>query len=154
MDKMTRLKDGNYIGIAALEIDRIPAAANLDADVLISLKKNMTMFAEMVNVVAHGSNQQDTVLELLCVTIPASGQTYAAQPKLFIVIRKFGRSAAIIESKLNSFCDSCSASLQSTSYTLKSREESWQDLQQYLAGIREDSALSLEKQVRIGQISG
>lgn len=154
MDKMTRLKDGNYIGIAALEIDRIPAATNLDTDVSVALKKNMTMFAEMVNVVAHGSNQQDTVLELLCVTIPASGQTYAAQPKLFIVIRKFGRSPAMIESKLNSFCESCSASLQSTSYTLKNREESWQDLQQYLAGVQEDSALSLEKQVRIGQISG
>ena len=61
MEKMTRLKDGNIIGIAALEIDMIPAAANLAPDGSAALKKNMTMFAEMVNVVAHGSNQQDTV---------------------------------------------------------------------------------------------
>ena len=152
MEKFTRLKDGNSIGIAALEIDMIPAAANLDSDSSVALKKNMTMFAEMVNVVAHGSNQQDTVLELLCITTPITGQTYEAQPRLFIVIRKFGRNAATIESKLKSFCDSCSASLQSTSYTLKSIDESWNDLRLYISGVKEDSVLSLEKQVRIGQL--
>ena len=154
MEKMTRLKDGNHIGIAALEIDMIPAAVNLDSDNAVALQKNMSMFAEMLNVVAHGSNQQDTVLELLCVTTPAAGQTYEAQPKLFIVIRKFGRNPSTIASKLNSFCSSCAASLQSTAYTLKNSDESWNDLHLYLAGVHEESALSLEKQVRIGQITG
>lgn len=154
MKKITRLKDGNHIGIATLEIDMIPAATNLDADISVALKKNMTMFAEMVNVVAHGSNQQDTVLELLCVTTPVTGQTYKAQPKLFIIIRKFGRNPVTIESKLKSFCDSCAASLQSTLYIIKSAEESWEDLQHSVSSIQEESSLSLEKQVRIGQISG
>lgn len=154
MKKITRLKDGNCIGIAALEIDMIPAATSLDADISVALKKNMTMFAEMVNVVAHGSNQQDTVLELLCVTTPVTGQTYKAQPKLFIIIRKFGRNPVIIESKLKSFCDSCAASLQSTLYIIKNAEESWEDLQHSVSSIQEESSLSLEKQVRIGQISG
>lgn len=153
MKRLTRLKDGNHIGIAALEIDMIPAAAILDSDNSTALKKNMTVFAEMINTVAHGSIQQDTVLELLCVTTPITGQAYKAQPKLFIVARKFGRNAATIESKLRTFCDSCSASLQSTSYKLKSVDESWEDLQHYIAGVREESALSLEKQVRIGQFS-
>ena len=98
MKKMTRLKDENHIGIAALEIDMIPAAAILDSDNSAALKKNMTMFGEMVNVVAHGSNQQDTVLELLCITTPITGQTYEAQPKLSIVVRKFGRNPVTIAS--------------------------------------------------------
>ena len=153
MKRLTRLKDGNYIGIAAIEIDMIPAAANLDSDNSTALKKNMIMFAEMLNVVAHDSNQQDTVLELLCVTTPIMGQTYEAQPRLFIVVRKFGRSSVTIESKLRSFCDSCSASLQSTSYLVKSVDESWNDLQRFISDIHEESTLSLEKQVRIGQIS-
>lgn len=153
MNRLTRLQDGNTIGIAALEIEMIPAAANLDPDLPTALKKNVTMFAEMVNIVAHGSNQQDTVLELLCVTAPVYGQAYAAQPKLFVVIRKFGRNPLTIESQLKSFCDSCSASLQSTSYTLKSMDESWNDLQLLISGVREESSLSLEKQVRVGQIS-
>ena len=154
MEKLTRLKDGNLIGVAALEIDMIPAAANLDADTAAALRKNVTMFAEMVNVVAHGSNQQDTVLELLCVTKAVSGQTYDAQPCLFIVIRKFGRDPGAIEAKLRSFCDSCSASLQSSSYVVKSMDTSWTDLQACLSGIRQESALSLEKQVRIGSFPG
>ena len=82
MEKLTRLKDGSYIGVATLEIDMIPAASNLDADTNVALKKNMTMFAEMVNVVAHGSNQQDTVLEILCITKSITGQTYEAQPHI------------------------------------------------------------------------
>lgn len=153
MEKLTRLKDGNYIGIAAIEIEMIPLAVNIDSEKAIALKKNMTMFSEMVNVVAHGSSQQDTVLEMICVTVPISGQTYEAQPKLFIVIRKFGRNPSFIESKLKSFCDSCYASLESMMYKLKSMDESWHDLQLYISEIHEESTLSLEKQVRIGQFS-
>ncbi len=154
MEKLTRLKDGNHIGIAAIEVDMIPTATNLDTDVLVALKKNMTMFAEMVNVVAHGSSQQDTVLELLCITTPVNGQSYKAQPKLYIIVRKFGRNPGAIQAKLKSFCDSCAASLQSMSYTIKNDKESWEDLKLFVSGIHEESSLSLEKQVRIGQISG
>ena len=154
MEKLTRLKDGSFIGIAVLEIDMIPAAVNIDADTSVALKKNMTMFAEMVNVVAHSSNQQDTALELLCVTTPVYGQTYEAQPKLFVVIRKYGRNPNVITSKLNTFYENCSASLQSMSFTVKQAQPSWEDLQLSLAAIQEDSVLSLEKQVRIGTISG
>ncbi len=132
----------------------IPAAANLDSDTAAALKKNMTMFAEMVNVVAHGSSQQDTALELLCVTKSVSGQTYDAQPIIFIVIRKFGRNQRLIEEKLRTFCDSCAASLQASAYTIKSADRSWDDLRELLSGIKETSALSLEKQVRIGTLTG
>lgn len=124
MEKLTRLKDGSYIGVATLEIDMIPAASNLDADTNVALKKNMTMFAEMVNVVAHGSNQQDTVLEILCITKSISGQTYEAQPHIFIAVRKFGRNPTSIEQKLKAFCDNCSASLQSSSYTVNTADQS------------------------------
>ena len=154
MEKLTKLKDGSYIGIAVLEIDMIPAAANLDVDVAVALKKNMTMFAEMVNIVAHSSIQQDTVLELLCATEAVTGQTYEAQPHLFVVIRKYGRYSAIIAEKLKSICDSCAASLQSTSFIIKSPDASWDGLCNALFALQESSALSLEKQVRIGTLSG
>ena len=154
MEKLTRLKDGSYIGVATLEIDMIPAASNLDADTNVALKKNMTMFAEMVNVVAHGSNQQDTVLEILCITKSISGQTYEAQPHIFIAVRKFGRNPTSIEQKLKAFCDNCSASLQSSSYTVNTADQSWEDLKTLLSGVEKKSVLSLEKQVRIGTLSG
>ena len=154
MEKLTRLKNGGYIGIAAIEIEMIPSASNLDSDTTAALKKNVSMFAEMVNVVAHGSSQQDTVLELLCVTEAVSGQTYDAQPYLFIVIRKFGRNPYVIEEKLRTFCDSCSASLQSSAYIVNSADKSWEDMRELLFGIQESSALSLEKQVRIGTFTG
>ena len=154
MEKLTRLKDGSYIGIAAIEIEMIPLAANLDSDASAALKKNVSMFAEMVNVVAHGSVQQDTVLELLCVTKSVTGQTYEAQPNLFIVIRKFGRNPNAIEEKLRTFCDSCSASLQSSAFIVKSVAQSWSDVRELLSGIQENSTLSLEKQVRIGTFTG
>ena len=151
MKKMTRLKDGSLIGIAALEIEMIPSAENLASDLAAALKSNLAAFAEIVNTAAHSSAQQDTVLELLCVTESIRGQSYEARPILFIVIRKFGRDPARIESRLQSFCTGCAASLQSMSYILKSPEESWQDLQRLVSGIREETALSLEKQIRIGR---
>lgn len=152
MERLTRLKDGNYIGATALEIEMIPSAANIDADISIALKKNVSVFAEMVNVVAHGSNQQDTVLELLCVTASVSGQTYEAQPKLFLIIRKFGRDPERIKAKLKSFYETCSSSLQTSSFVLNPVEESWTNLKRLMNGVQEESALSLEKQVRIGTL--
>lgn len=154
MDKLTRLKDGNYIGTAALRIEMIPSSANLDPDIMVALKKNVSLHAEMVNVVAHGSTQQDTVLELLCITKEVAGQTYEAQPCLFLVIRKYGSQPNIIKSKLQAFCDSCSASLQSSSYIVKSESDSWIDLQNALSSVQEASVFSLEKQVRIGTFPG
>lgn len=154
MEKLTKLRDGSFIGISAIEINMIPAASNLDADETVALKKNVSMFAEIVNVVAHGSNQQDTVLELLFATKAIKGQTYDAQPHIFITIRKYGRNPAMIEQKLKSFCDSCSASLQSASYIVHSDDQSWINLQDCLKGIETASTLSLEKQVRIGTLSG
>lgn len=154
MKKLTKLKDGNYIGIEAVEIEMIPSAVSLDPDAAAAKKRNTVLFSEMVNTVAHGSNQQDTVLELLCVTKAAVGQTYDAQPTLFVVIRKFGRDPSVIEKQLQSFYDNCSVSLQAASYMVKSAETSWTDLQILLLGIQEASALSLEKQVRIGTIAG
>ena len=154
MEHITRLKDGNYIGTAALEIEMIPAAANLDADVSKALKTNVSTFAEMVNVVSHGFQQQDTVLELLCITALVTGQTYAAQSKLFIVIRKYGRSTTVIQSRLDAFLDTCLAALQSASYVVKNADESWRDLTALLGSLKEQTVLSLEKQVRVGSIPG
>ena len=154
MEKITRLKDGNFIEIAALEIEMIPSAANIDPDLSAAMKKNMMVFAEMVNMTTHGSGQQDTVLELLCVTEPVSGQAYQAQPKMFVIIRKFGRNPALLETKLKSFCENCSASLNSLGFILKSPGKSWEDLNRSVSGIHEECCLSLEKQVRVGQLYG
>ena len=101
MERITRLKDGNYIGIAAIEIEAIPTSANLDEDLNAALKKNVSMYAEMLQITSQEATQQDTVIELLCITVPISGQTYAAQPKLFLVFRKFGRNPEIIQQKLH-----------------------------------------------------
>ncbi|MBR2198087.1 MAG: hypothetical protein IJ909_06670, partial [Fibrobacter sp.] len=67
---------------------------------------------------------------------------------------KFGRNPNAIEEKLRTFCDSCAASLQSSAYKVKSPDKSWSDLRVLLSEIQENSALSLEKQVRIGSFTG
>lgn len=154
MKKLTKLKDGHYIGMAAIKIDMIPSAENLDSDIKVALKKNLALYAEVVNMLAHGSNLQDTVLEMLCITKKVSNQSYEAQPNLFLVIRKFGSQPSLLDAKIQAFCDSCSASLQSSSYTVQSAGDSWDDLQVALSSIKEESVLSLEKQVRVGTLPG
>ena len=154
MKKLTKLKDGHYIGMAAIKIDMIPSAENLDSDIKVALKKNLALYAEVVNMLAHGSNLPDTVLEMLCITKKVSNQSYEAQPNLFLVIRKFGSQPSLLDAKIQAFCDSCSASLQSSSYTVQSAGDSWDDLQVALSSIKEESVLSLEKQVRVGTLPG
>ena len=154
MDRIIHLKDGNHIGVSVLEINSIPTASNLDADVFIALKKNMTLFAELLNMIAQGAIQQDTVAELLCVSMPVDGQVYSAKLHIFLVFRKHGKSTVSIQTKLRAVHDSCSASLQSSSYITNDAESSWQACTDVLLSIQEDSVLSLEKQVRTGTMPG
>lgn len=154
MERITRLKDGNCIGIAALEIEAIPASVNLDEDSNAALKKNASMYAEMLQIAAQGASQQDTVIELLCLTVPISGQTYAAQPRLFLVFRKFGRNQEVIQQKLRAMTGNCLASLQASAYIVKQAETSWDTLQEALNGIQEEALISIEKNVRVGSLPG
>lgn len=154
MERMTHLKDGSCIGIAAIEIETIPASANLDEDPNVALKKNVSMYAEMLQMAAQGASLQDTVIELLCVTVPISGQTYVAQPKLFLVFRKFGRDQELIRKKLHAIAGNCFASLQASAYIVKRTENSWNALQEALNGIQEETLISIEKKVRIGTLPG
>lgn len=154
MERITRLKDGNCIGIAAIEIEAIPASANLDEEPNAALKKNASMYAEMLQIAAQGASQQDTVIELLCLTVPISGQTYAAQPKLYLVFRKFGRNQDLIQQKLHAMAGNCFASLQASAYIVKRTDDSWKTLQEALNGVQQGSMISIEKNVRIGTLPG
>jgi len=154
VERITRLRDGNRIGIAAIEIEEIPAAANLDEESNAALKKNASMYAEMLQIAAHGASQQDTVIELLCLTEPISGQAYTAQPRLFLVFRKHGRYQETISQKLKAIVGSCVASLQASAYIVKNADDSWETLQSLLNGVREESLISIEKNVRVGTLPG
>ena len=154
MERITHLKDGNCIGIAAIEIEAIPASANLDEEPNAALKKNASMYAEMLQIAAQGASQQDTVIELLCLTVPISGQTYAAQPKLYLVFRKFGRNQDLIQQKLHAMAGNCFASLQASAYIVKRTDDSWKTLQEALNGVQQGSMISIEKNVRIGTLPG
>lgn len=154
MERITRLKDGNLIGLAALEIEAIPASTSIDEDNASALKKNASIFAEMLNMAAQGASQQDTVVELLCITTPVTGQAYSAKPHMFLVFRKYGKNLGIIQSKLSSMVSNSRASLQSSSYIVKKDEVSWNSLQEALQKISGNTVLSLEKSVRVGTIPG
>lgn len=154
MERITRLKDGSIIGMSALEIEAIPADANMDEDTASALKKNASVFAEMLNMASQGVSQQDTVVELLCITEPVSGQTYSAKPRLFLVFRKYGKNAANMQTRLTTMLNSGAASLRSSAYIVKKEDASWQSLQEAIRRISGNTVLSLEKSVRVGTIPG
>ena len=112
----------------------------------------MILFAELLNMISQGAIQQDTVAELLYISMPVDGQIYSAQPHIFLVFRKHGKSIVSIQTKLRAVHEGCSASLQSSSYITGDMESSWQSYTEALLSIRENSVLSLEKQVRTGTI--
>lgn len=154
MERVTQLRDGNCIGIAALEIEAIPAATSIDEEQAVAFKKNVSLYAEILNLATQGAVQQDTAIELLCVTVPESGQAYSAKPRLFLVFRKFGKNASLLLSKLKGIASNCVASLQASSYIVRNETDSWKELMNALQGLSEESVVSLEKSVRIGSIPG
>lgn len=154
MERIVRLKKGNFIGSSALEIKSIPSTSNLDADMPRALKKKVALFAELLKMIIQGAVEQNTVAELLYISTPVSGQVYLAQPRIFLVFRKYGRSVASIQAQMDALCERCSASLQSSSYVVGDVASSWQACAHAVQNMREESVISLEKQVRTGTIPG
>lgn len=154
MERVTRLRNGHFIGIAVLAIEAIPVTKNIDEDQAVALKKNASLFAEILNTATQETVQQDIAIELLCITVPENGQIYTAKPKLFIVIRKYDKTANNLLSWLEAIAVNCAASLQASSYIVKNEIDSLRELTNTLQGISEESIVSLEKSVRIGSIPG
>ena len=147
--RITALKDGSCIGVEVLAIDAVPLSENLDDDTEQAIQKNIAVFSEILNAVFHDSSQQDTVVELLCSTVPVTGQVYAARLQFFVILRKFSRRRDTLAARMKNLRDSCTAAMESASYLLKNERDSWTELERSLGNIQESAVLSIEKQLRI-----
>lgn len=148
---LSELEDGTCVACQAFEITAIPLATRLNQDMLAAIRSNTATFLEML-ISAHGlSGMQDTVLELLFATVPAVRQIYAAQIRIFLILRKYGEDPSLLAKSMRMLANNLRTSLEGGHYTCQEKPEDDEDFRQLLSGIRMESVYQLERIKKLSQ---
>ena len=103
MYEVVTLGDQVYGGFLAAEILSVPASDLIDENVNQAKKKNQTFFQQFLSGVHRIGINGDVSVEILFTSSEVTDQTYKAQVRLFLIMRKLGRSEQDVRSALASY---------------------------------------------------
>lgn len=103
MYELISLGNGIYGGFRAAEIISIPTSELIDSKIETAKKKNQTFFQQFLTGVHRAGSQGDISVELMFTSTAVKDQTYNAQVRLFLIMRKWGYSAEKVQAALDSF---------------------------------------------------
>jgi len=97
--KTIELANGQYVGISIAEVTAIPFFELFSKDVGQSNAMNQAQFVQLVSAFHRKSETNRAAIELFWKSVAVDNQTYQAQVKLYIIVRKIGmdKSATTLE---------------------------------------------------------
>ena len=103
MYELITLGNGIYGGFRAAEIISIPTSELIDSVKEIAKRKNQTFFQQVLSGAHRWGSQGEISVELMFTSTAVSNQTYKAQVRLFLIMRKLGYSLKEVQTALDSF---------------------------------------------------
>ena len=103
MFEVVSLGNDRFCGFRVAEIVSIPSAELIDSSMETAKKKNQTFFSQFLSGIHRIGKQGDVSVELMFSSSAVSDQTYKAQVRLFLIIRKFAESAEEVSTSLDAF---------------------------------------------------
>lgn len=103
MYEVVTLGNQVYGGFLAAEILSVPASDLIDENVNQAKKKNQTFFQQFLSGVHRIGISGDVSVEIMFTASEVRDQTYKAQVRLFLIMRKLGRSEQEVRSALDSY---------------------------------------------------
>ncbi len=147
-----RLKNGGLIGWSVLEVTAIPLSETLGENLNEVLDRRDSLFADLMRTIAGFGDQQNTFVELLCIGQPVQKQVYSAQPRLFVVFRRFSSTRADAENCLSSLMKNWLSALTAFGYSVKPADD--KAFSSLISSIQSESILSVEKQPGTAMVPG
>lgn len=118
MIRTTKLKNGLSIGCKVAEITSVPYFELFDKSLDRANYMNQVFFTQLVTGLHRRSEINQTAFELLFVSVGVTDQTYKAQVKIYVILRRMGADAGVIEQSLSGSCLSLKNDFEDKSFSV------------------------------------
>ena len=112
------LANGRHIGMSIAEITAIPDHELYDKNLSSANKMNQVLFTQLVSAFHRKAEANFAALELLWQSVAVDNQTYKAQVKLFVIIRKICRDKASAISETDAMMQSVKNDLEDKNFSI------------------------------------
>lgn len=109
---------GRCVAYSVAEITAVPHFELINRDVERAATQNQMFFSQMISGLLRLADLESTAFEIIFQSVPVSNQTYAAQVKIFFVIRKIGDSKQELLSYISDLSDNLKNDLENQNYTV------------------------------------
>ena len=118
MVKTIELANGHFIGLSIAEVNSVPYFELLDKDPIRAYSVNQILFTQIMSAFHRKSASDYASLELLWHSAPVDNQTYDAQVRFYIIIRKIDQSSSFVVESVDSLMKSIKNDLEDKNYSL------------------------------------
>jgi len=147
MVKSMALVNGQHIGMAIAEVTAIPFYELYDKDMERANNLNQVLFTQLVSAFHRKVEANFAALELLWQSVAVENQTYKAQVKLYVIVRKIGADGSAVKASVNNMMQSIKNDLEDKNFAVfvLSSSKELDEFEQSLRQISIDKTLSVAK---------
>ena len=102
MARNLELANGQHIGMAIAEVTAIPFFSLFDKDLERANNMNQVLFTQLISAFHRKSEANFATLELFWQSVAVDNQTYKAQVKLHVIVRKIGSDKDAVAASVDS----------------------------------------------------
>mgnify|MGYP001258237517 CR=1 FL=1 len=145
--KILELANGKSIGMAIAEVTTIPFYELFDKDMERANKLNQVLFSQLISSFHRKSVANYTALELLWQSEEVDNQTYKAQVKLFIIVRKIGEDVNELIASIGNMMQSIKNDLEEKNFVTNifSSDHEFEDFELSFVHMNTRKVISVSK---------
>lgn len=150
MVRLAKLKSGGVAGLVVCEVTAVPYYELLHKDLDRACHINQVLFSQIVTGFYRRAALNAASLEILWQSVPVENQTYAAQVRQYILLRRIGSDAMSLTMALEQQAQELANELREKNFEIAffSDEDSYAGFAAQLAGCRTDTVLGIGKKER------
>lgn len=151
MIRTLELANGNFVSMAIAEVVSVPYYEFYSKDIDRANYMNQVLFTQILQSLHRKSEYENTSFELLFQSVAVDNQTYKAQVKMFVLIRKIGNVKVKNETDVSDFIDSIKQDMEDKNFSVYifDEEKDFDDFTDSLAGCDYSHKLSVSKNEKL-----
>ena len=147
MIKTLELANGMFVSMAIAEVTSVPFFELFSKDLDRANYMNQVLFTQILQAMHRKSDAENTAFEFLFQSIGVDNQTYKAQVRLFIIVRRIGDEKSANESFIYDMMSSIKNDLEDKNYSISifDTEEDYKLFEESLSKTNCSKSLSISK---------
>lgn len=141
------LANGKFVSVSIAEVTAVPYYELFSKDLDRANYMNQVLFTQLLQAMHRKVDAENTAFEFLFQSVGVDNQTYKAQVKLFIIIRRIGDDRASNEALIHNMIFSIKKDLETKGFTVSlfEQEEDYAIFERSLSRTNSSRVLSISK---------